>query len=114
MATGRSFPEAYSKARQASGVVLPESGTVIDTYALAAVLYELLTGEPPYTGNTAQAVLGRILEAALHDGLREDVRRVLAQLERFLQEQDIVFRLLYRHGIPHPKKGHDCYPKETM
>ena len=29
MATGRSFAEAYAKARQASGVVLPESGRVI-------------------------------------------------------------------------------------
>ena len=29
MATGRSFAEAYSKARQASGVVLPDGGSVI-------------------------------------------------------------------------------------
>ena len=32
-----------------------------DLYALACVLYEMLAGEPPHTGSTAQAVLMRIL-----------------------------------------------------
>ena len=32
-----------------------------DTYALGCVLYEMLAGEPPHTGSTAQAVLMRIL-----------------------------------------------------
>ena len=50
----------YMSPEQATGdqYVGPPS----DTYALAAMLYEMLTGEPPYMGNTAQAVLGKIIQ----------------------------------------------------
>jgi eukaryotic-like serine/threonine-protein kinase len=43
-----------------------------DVYSLACVVYEMLTGEPPYTGSTAQAVLGRIL---MSDVERPSVQR---------------------------------------
>ena len=36
-----------------------------DVYALGSVLYEMLTGDPPYQGSTAQAVLGQIITGIL-------------------------------------------------
>jgi hypothetical protein len=36
-------------------------GPAADTYALGCVLCEMLIGEPPYTGSTAQAILGKII-----------------------------------------------------
>jgi serine/threonine-protein kinase len=53
----------YMSPEQATGdrVVGPAS----DIYALGCVLYEVLVGEPPYVGSTAQAVLGKIIQGLL-------------------------------------------------
>ena len=49
----------YMSPEQATGD--QHVGPPTDTYALGAVLYEMLTGDPPYMGSTAQAVLGQII-----------------------------------------------------
>src|SRR4029077_18507809 len=46
---------AYMSPEQASGEKTIDART--DVYSLGAVLFEMLAGEPPYTGPTAQAII---------------------------------------------------------
>src|SRR5688500_15246491 len=51
----------YMSPEQATGD--QRIGPQADVYALGCVLYEMLVGEPPYSGSNAQAVLGKIIAA---------------------------------------------------
>ena len=48
----------YMSPEQAAGGIDPISGKS-DLYSLACVLYEMLTGQPPFTGQNAQAIMAR-------------------------------------------------------
>jgi serine/threonine-protein kinase len=101
----------YMSPEQATGdqVIGPAS----DTFALACVLYEMLVGEPPYPGATAQAVLGKIIQGVpvsatavrrsipLH--VDAAIRKSLEKLpaDRFTDAQEFAKALAdpsFRHG----------------
>ncbi len=102
----------YMSPEQATGD--QHVGPPSDTYSLAAVLYEMLTGDPPYSGSTAQAVLGKIIQGALVSATQirntvppnvdAAIRKALEILpaDRFRAAQDFAKALAdpgFRHGV---------------
>ncbi len=97
----------YMSPEQATGDQAVGAST--DTYALGSVLYEMLVGEPPYPGATAQAVLGKIIAGEAVSATKQRpsipanvdaaVRKALEKLpaDRFASAQDFVRALGDEH-----------------
>jgi serine/threonine-protein kinase len=90
----------YMSPEQATGERALDART--DVYSLACVLYEMLAGEPPYTGPTAQALIAkrlvdpvpsvRRLRAAVPAGVEQVLMRALARVpaDRFAAVREFV------------------------
>src|SRR5881628_1480599 len=79
---------AYMSPEQSTGVVEIDGRS--DQYSLACVVYEMLVGEPPFTGPTAQAVIARhsldlvsppsIVRASIPDAVEAAILRALSKV----------------------------------
>jgi eukaryotic-like serine/threonine-protein kinase len=100
---------AYMSPEQANGEPVIDART--DIYSLGAVLYEMLAGEPPYTGSTWPAVLlkrfttpapsVRQLRPNVPDAVDHTIQRALARdaADRFASAADFVRALQEGPGV---------------
>ena len=82
-----------------------------DIYSLAAVLYEMLTGDPPHMGNTAQAIIAKVLtekpphvrvgRETVPEYVDRAVERGLAKLpaDRFATAREFADALRNEHAV---------------
>ena len=101
---------AYMSPEQAMGGARLDGRT--DIYSLGCVVYEMLAGEPPYTGPTPQAVIARRLMSPppplaavrdVPDALEQAVYKALARnaADRFPTARDFAHALADAAASPH-------------
>ncbi|MFN2400230.1 MAG: protein kinase [Gemmatimonadaceae bacterium] len=100
---------AYMSPEQATGDGPVDARS--DVYALGCLLYELLAGQPPFTGATAQAILARklvgdypplsVVRDAVPENVQRAIHRALARVpaDRFATAKDFADSL--RAAAPH-------------
>ena len=100
---------AYMSPEQAGGE--PQLDGRSDIYSLGCVVYEMLAGEPPFTGPSAQALLARhsldpvpslrTVRATIPEGVQRAVERALGKVpaDRFATAQQF-FQALDRASTP--------------
>ncbi|HSR91283.1 MAG TPA: protein kinase, partial [Gemmatimonadales bacterium] len=101
---------AYMSPEQAAGE--PNLDARTDVYSLAAVLYEMLAGEPPFTGATIQALIVkrltepapsvRAIRSSVSTGVDEAIRKALAPVaaDRFSTLNQLAQALPVLTGAP--------------
>ncbi len=106
---------AYMSPEQGSGSQAVDARS--DIYALGCVLYEMLVGRPPYTGATAQEVLGRhtldpvptvrAVRPAVSDQLQATITKALAKhpADRFASVHDFASALDDSPSTPPVRRG---------
>src|SRR6478672_2560023 len=117
----------YMSPEQAMGSkdVTPES----DVYSLACVVYELLAGQPPFTGPTAMALLARhsldnvpslkIVRGTVPDAVEDAIVRAMAKVpaDRFRSAIDFANALTDNEGAALRRKNslrNSAVPANTM
>ncbi|MDQ8164518.1 MAG: protein kinase [Gemmatimonadota bacterium] len=100
----------YMSPEQATGDRQIDART--DVYSLAAVLYEMLTGDPPHTGHNAQAVIAKVIterprgmrdtREAVPPHVEAAVLRALAKLpaDRFASAAEFGAAIAKREAAP--------------
>ena len=101
---------AYMSPEQATGRMEVDARS--DVYALGCVLYEMLAGEPPFTGATPQAILARksmgvvpqlsVVRELVPPGVERAIHRALAKApaDRFATANEFVDTLGDRSSAP--------------